>query len=120
MASVYVRHPSSPESNKTTEPSLSGKYGNNPLAWPLHMPTERLRGLPPAIILTNEFDPLVDEGEEYGVRLARAGVRVVRMRSLGTLHGSTLTNSNIPDVVEGAAGMLMGWMNGLGKGKSKL
>lgn len=44
-------------------------------------------GLPDTLILTAEFDPLRDEGEEYGRRLRKAGCRVRIERIEGALHG---------------------------------
>lgn len=51
----------------------------HPYASPLH--TSRLRQLPPALILSAENDPLMDEAEQYGARLIAAGVptRVLRL-----------------------------------------
>lgn len=44
-------------------------------------------GLPDTLILTAEFDPLRDEGEDYGRKLRAAGGRVRVERIEGALHG---------------------------------
>ena len=64
-----------PESSRRKEPDAA----------PLH--ADDLSGLPPAVILTAEFDVLRDEGEAYAERLTEANVPTDLKRYAGQMHG---------------------------------
>lgn len=57
----------------------------HPDASPLQI--QDLTGSPPALILTAGWDPLRDEGEQYGHKLVAAGVPTEMVRCDGLVHG---------------------------------
>lgn len=62
-----------------------GSDRRNPYVAPLH--ADDLSGLPPALIITAQYDPLRDEAETYGASLDAAGVPTTVTRYDGVIHG---------------------------------
>jgi acetyl esterase len=76
------------------------------------MKAASLRGLPPALVLTAEVDPLRDDAEAYAERLEQDGVRVTPVRHSGVFHGFftevgvfARTDAAIDDVVRHLRGI---------------
>lgn len=64
-----------------------------------------LKGLPGALIVTAEYDPLRDEGEAYGMRLVEGGSTVTLKRYLGQIHGFCANLAGVMDVGKEALDM---------------
>jgi acetyl esterase len=62
-----------------------GTDPKDPMVSPIYTP--ELSELPPALVITAEFDPLRDEGEAYGKLMEQAGVAVTTSRYDGMIHG---------------------------------
>ena len=65
---------------------------------PLRAPD--LSRLPPALVVTAEFDPLRDEGRAYAARLIEAGNDVAYLESKGAVHGLWVMNAITPAAAE--------------------
>jgi len=77
--SHYLRHPS----------DAFQPYASPLLASGFHQ-------LPPALILTAEFDVLRDEGEEYASKLMKAGIQVTHKRYPGQIHDFLILGKIMP------------------------
>ena len=57
----------------------------SPYTSPLN--AESLENLPKTLVITAQYDPLKDEGEEYANRLQQSGVEVTHLHYEGVMHG---------------------------------
>jgi acetyl esterase len=64
-----------------------------PYAAPLRADLEQMRGLPTTLVITDEADPLRDEGEAYAAKLREAGVDGTAVRVLGMVHDFLMLDS---------------------------
>ena len=60
-------------------------HRDDPYLWPILAAS--VRGLPPALVITAEADPIRDGGERYAQRLQNEGVPTQLIRYDGMLHG---------------------------------
>ncbi len=66
----------------------------DPLASPLRAASHA--GLPPAVILTAEYDPLRGDGAAYAARLRAAGVEASAVQYLGVTHDTAIFTGVLP------------------------
>ncbi|AYV77815.1 MAG: carboxylesterase [Edafosvirus sp.] len=69
------------------------KLRNNYLISPINSTSDQLIHMPPTLVITDENDVLRDEGEAYAHKLISAGVNVVAIRYLGTIHDFLMLNT---------------------------
>jgi acetyl esterase len=72
--------------------------GTNPYASPLQ--ATNLSGLPPALFIQADYDPLRDDGDAYAEKLKASGIPV-EIRTYNSIHGFTLY-TNIFDIARKA------------------
>jgi acetyl esterase len=73
----------------TTDPAQRAQI----TASPLRASKDELSGLPQALVIVGEADPLRDEGEAYAAKLRSAGVPVTAERYEGIIHDFVMLNA---------------------------
>jgi acetyl esterase len=95
----FAKHCLSSEEDKT-----------NPLASPCLSST--FADLPPALIVTAEYDPLRDDGEHYGEQLKQAGIPVTISRRPGAIHQFLVPDQLNSVLAESAAALRAAFRGG--------
>ena len=74
-----------------------------------------LEGLPPAMIITAECDPLRDQGEAYAYKLREANVPVILKRYEGAIHGffqmGAVIDAGREALADSAAALRQAWQD---------
>jgi len=74
-----------------------GEDWSDPRMSPLLAADDAVRGVPPALVITAEFDPLRDEGEAYAAKLQAAGVDARASRYDSVIHGFFSMGDLVPE-----------------------
>ncbi|MCH9674799.1 MAG: alpha/beta hydrolase [Gammaproteobacteria bacterium] len=69
--------------------------GDHPYASPMRC--KDVANLPPALVITAQYDPLRDEGHDYADRLEAAGVKTQRTLYAGVVHGFLGQSAVVPE-----------------------
>jgi acetyl esterase len=90
----------------------SPRQGQDPRVAPLR--TSDLSGVPPALVITAEYDPLRDEGELFAERLRQVGIPTRATRYNGMMHGFLDYRGIVQegrDAIEEVAATLRHWFD---------
>lgn len=85
----------------------------NKLAAPLE--AEDVSGLPPAYVITAEYDVLRDEGQAYAEKLRDAGVQVETICEEGLVHGYFTNMAVFPDRIKTSISNIAEFLNTINK-----
>ena len=85
---------------------------NSPLAWVSNASVDDLKAFPPTVIVTNEFDPLKDEGIAFYNLLTKAGVKARSVILGGTTHTANVMFELVPDYVKATLVEITAFANG--------
>jgi acetyl esterase len=80
--------------------SISGSSRGSltdPMVSPLLASDEVLAKMPPTFMITAEYDPLCDEGEQYAKRLSELGVPTTCVRYFGQIHAFVTRSAFLDD-----------------------
>jgi acetyl esterase len=92
---------------------INGEDTKNKLAAPLE--AEDVSGLPPAYVITAEYDVLRDEGQAYAEKLRKAGVQVETICEEGLVHGYFTNMAVFPDRIKASISNIAEFLNKINK-----
>jgi len=85
-----------PSAGSSSSGSSRGSL-TDPMVSPLLASDEVLAKMPPTFMITAEYDPLCDEGEQYAKRLSELGVPTTCVRYFGQIHAFVTRSAFLDD-----------------------
>ena len=83
---------------------FDGCYRPDPADWRYSPLLKSQAGMPPTLVQTASLDPIRDQGRAYASACAKAGVPVVFIEAVGTIHGFINFRRAIPSSAQDIAG----------------
>ncbi|HEX8379661.1 MAG TPA: alpha/beta hydrolase fold domain-containing protein, partial [Allosphingosinicella sp.] len=82
---------------------FDGCYRPDPADWRYSPLLKSQAGMPPTLVQTASLDPIRDQGRAYASACAEAGVPVVFIEAVGTIHGFINFRRAIPSSAQDIA-----------------